>query len=217
MKLPALLIFLNISIASFSQQISGVVKDDKGNVLPNASILVKGTTFGCSANNEGNFTLRLSPGSYTLTCQHVGYKRDVKDIVLGNEDIVVNFQLSVIDFMMEEVIVQSGENPARKIIRQTIEKRPYYQKQLNSFRCEVYTKGILRLRDYPNKILGQKVDFGDGDTSKQKIVYLSETIANYSVEKPRHTKTEVLSSKVSGDGDGYGLAAPKYYSFYENN
>jgi len=81
----------------------------------------------------------------------------------------------------------------------------------------VYTKGIFRLRDYPNKIMGKKLDFGDGDTSKQKIIYLSETISSYSVDKPNNTKIEVLSSKVSGDVNGFGLAAPQFYSLYSNN
>src|SRR6185369_11518002 len=89
--------------------------------------------------------------------------------------------------------------------------------QLDKFTCEVYTKGIFRLRDYPKKIMGKKVDFGDGDTSKQKILYLSETISSYSVDKPNNTKIEVLSSKVSGNTDGFGLAAPQFYSLYNNN
>lgn len=218
MKFILSLIVLQVSITSFSQRISGSVKDDRGNPLPNASIVIKGTTIGTTANNDGNYFLDLkSPGTYTLIAQHVGLKRDVKTITVGKEDLTVDFQLAVIDLAMEEVIIVSGENRANNIIRNTIQKRPYYQSQLDKFKCEVYTKGILKLRDYPKKLLGQKLDFGDGDTSKQKIVYLSETIARYSVDKPRNSKIEVISSRVSGSSDGYGLAAPQFYSFYDNN
>ena len=121
------------------------------------------------------------------------------------------------ELVLSEVIVKKGEDPAYEIIRQAIKKRPYYQDQLDKFQCEVYTKGQLRLRDYPNKILGQTVNFEDGDTSKRKMVYLSETIARYSVEKPNKAKVEVLSTKVSGQSDGFGLSAPQVYSFYDNN
>ena len=158
MKLTVLLLFLYLSRASFSQEISGIVKDDKGMILPNASIHIKGTTEGCSANNEGKYSLTLPPGNYTLICQHVGFKRDVRNIVVTNADQTLDFELKTIDFTLEEVIVRSGENPANDIIRKTIAKRPYYQKQLDKFRCEVYTKGILRLRDYPRKILGNNSD-----------------------------------------------------------
>ena len=65
--------------------------------------------------------------------------------------------------------------------------------------------------------MGQKVDFEDNDTSKQKTMFLSETIASYSVQKPDKRKIEVKSTKVSGQSNGYGLSAPEIYSFYENN
>ena len=76
---------------------------------------------------------------------------------------------------------------------------------------------LLKVRSYPKKILGQKVDFGDADTSKQKMIYLSETIANYSVDKPGKEKIEVISTKVSGRPNDYGLSAPRFFSFYEEN
>ncbi|HSU28388.1 MAG TPA: DUF5686 family protein, partial [Chitinophagaceae bacterium] len=110
-----------------------------------------------------------------------------------------------------------GENPALEIIRNAIRKRTFYQRQLNQFQCEVYTKGQLRVKKYPERFLGQKIDFGDLDTSKDKMVFLSETISRYSVDKPNKEKIEVISSRVSGQSDGFGLSAPKFFSFYDNN
>ena len=213
-----LFFLVSITTVSFGQTVSGVITDDKGNPLPYASVVIQGSTQGTSANNEGKYFLHFSkPGKYALIAQYVGYKRDLRNITIDNSDIELNFKLSLVDFMMEEVVIRSGENPANDIIKKTIAKRPYYEKQLDKFTCEVYTKGIFRLRDYPKKIMGKKVDFGDGDTSKQKILYLSETISSYSVDKPNNTKIQVLSSKVSGNTDGFGLAAPQFYSLYSNN
>ena len=213
-----LIIFAFITATSFSQTVSGIVKDDKGNPLPNASILIKDKKGGTTCNLEGKYFLNLSPGNYTLIAQHVGYKRDVRNIKIEeNKEVQLDFVLSLVDFTMEEVIVRSGENPANEIIKNTIRMRPVHQKQLDKFICEVYTKGQMRLRDYPKKVFGQKVDFNDGDTSKNKIIYLSETISTYSVRKPNDRKIEVHSSKVSGNSDSYGLAAPQFYSMYDNN
>lgn len=209
------LIFLQA--ITYGQTISGIVRDDNGEPLPNASVYIKDKRGGTTCNNDGKYFLNLSPGTYTLICQHVGYKRDTKTITVTNKDVELDFVLNIVDFTLEEVIVQSGENPANNIIKNTIRMRPYYQKQLDEFVCEVYTKGQMRLRDYPNKIFGQKIDFEDGDTSKNKIIYLSETISTYSVQKPNNRKVEVHSSKVSGNSDSYGLAAPQFYSIYENN
>jgi hypothetical protein len=218
MKIIIGFLLLTLSSAtSFSQTVSGVVRDDKGNPLPNASVYIKDRKGGTSCNSEGKYFLHLSPGNYTLICQHVGYRRESKNITVADKDINLDFVISLVDFTMEEVIVRSGDNPANDIIKNAIRMRPFYQKQLDKFICEVYTKGQMRLRDYPNKIFGQKIDFGDGDTSKNKIIYLSETISTYSVRKPNDSKIEVHSSKVSGNSNSYGLAAPQFYSMYDNN
>lgn len=217
-KYSFLLFSFFLSVTGFAQQISGTVMDDKGNTLANASVFIEGTTHGTTTNNDGKYFLHFSkPGTYTVVAQYVGYKKDTRKVTIGIDDKIQDFVLKQVDFSMEEVVVRSGENPANDIIRKTIEKRSFHEKQLDKFQCEVYTKGILRLRDYPKKVFGQKLDFSDGDTSKQKVIYLSETISSFSVEKPNNSKIEVLSSKVSGSSDGYGLAAPQFYSIYSNN
>ena len=216
-RIILILFFTVVHYFAFGGKISGSVTDEGGNPLPYTSILVKGTTIGTTANNQGKYLLNLEPGIYTIVCQHVGYSREEKSVTIGQESITLDFQLRVQQLTMAEVIVKKGEDPAYEIIRQAIKKRSYYQKQLANFQCEVYTKGQLKLRDFPKKFMGQKVDFEDNDTSKQKTIFLSETIATYSVQKPGKRKVDVISTKVSGQSNGYGLSAPEIYSFYENN
>ena len=136
---------------------------------------------------------------------------------MTNNDLELNFILTIQEMTLSEVVVKNSEDPAYQIIRNTIKKRTFYESQLDRFQCEVYTKGQMRVRSYPNKFFGKKVDFEDGDTSKQKMLYLSETISRYSVDKPNKEKIEVISSKVSGQSDGFGLSAPGFFSFYKNN
>jgi len=201
-----------------ARRITGTITDTKGNLLPFASVLVKGTTTGTTANNEGKYFITMDAGKYTILCQYVGYRRQEKTIEISNEDIKLDFQLSLEELSMAAVVIKPGaEDPAYEIIRNAIKKREYYLNQLDKFQCEVYIKGQLRLRDYPKKLFGQTVDFEDGDTSKKKIIFLSETVAKYSVDKPNKVKIEVLSAKVSGQADGYGFSAPQIVSFYQNN
>ena len=217
-SLQFLLFFSFISIKTYAGRITGTVTDQKGNRLAFASILLKGTTKGTTANNEGTYFLPVEPGKYTIICQYVGYNRQEKTVEVAADDARVDFQLSLQELSMAAVVVTSGaEDPAYDIIRNAIRKRPYYLSQLDKFQCEVYIKGQLRLRDYPKKFFGQTVDFEDGDTSKKKILFLSETVARYSVDKPNKAKVEVLSTKVSGQSDGYGFSAPQIVTFYENN
>ncbi len=205
------------SLIAHSQKIKGVVTDNNGKTLPFASVFIKENNKGTNANSEGKYSLKLEPGQYTLVCQYVGYKKDEQKITIANDDQDLNFILTIQEMTLSEVVIKNGEDPAYQIIRNTIKKRTYYESQLNKFQCEVYTKGQLRLRDYPKKVFGQKVDFEDGDTSKQKMLYLSETVSKYAVDKPNKEKVEVISSKVSGQSDGFGLSAPRFNSFYSNN
>jgi hypothetical protein len=211
-------LFIGIHTSGQAARISGKVTDEKAQVLVYASILVKGSTQGTTANKEGEYFLQLEAGTYTIVAQYVGYSRQEKTITVGTDNIILDFQLSLQQLSLKEVVVRPGaEDPAYDIIRNAINKRPYYLNQLNAFQCEVYIKGQLQLRAYPKKFLGEKVDFEDGDTSQRKMLFLSETIARYSVEKPRKSKIEVLSTKVSGRSDDFGLSTPQIVSFYENN
>jgi hypothetical protein len=201
----------------FSQKIKGTVADKDGKLLPFASVFIKENNKGTNANSEGKYSLKLDNGKYTLVCQYVGYKKEEKEITIAGNDIELNFILALQEMTLSEVVIKNGEDPAYQIIRNTIKKKSYYQAQLDKFQCEVYTKGQMRVRNYPKKLFGRKVDFEDGDTSKQKMLYLSETVSNYSVDKPNKEKIEVISSKVSGQSDGFGLSAPGFFSFYNNN
>ncbi len=216
-RISCVLLFIHCAVLSFSQRVSGLVTDKEGKPVAYASVFIKGTSKGTNANAEGRYFIDLSPGEYTLVCQHINYKKEEKVVVCGLDDITLNFVLQPQEIILTEVIIKAGEDPAYEIIRNTIKKRKYHQEQLNKFQCEVYTKGQLRIRDYPDRIFGRKIDFLDGDSSKQKILYLSETISLYSVDKPDKERIEVISSKVSGDRDAYGLSAPRFFSFYDNN
>lgn len=220
MKKPVFLFIVSILITGSlnAGQLSGLITDDKGALLPYASVLVKGTGIGTTANDLGKYSLQLNPGKYILVCQYVGYGREEKSVTIANADLTINFKLSVQQTSMKEFVVRpGGEDPAYEIIRNAIKKRTYYLNQFDKFQCEVYIKGQLKLRGYPKKIFGQKVDFEDGDTSKLKMLYLAESISTYSVQKPGKVKIEVKSTKVSGQSDGFGLSQPQIISFYENN
>src|ERR1700734_1247346 len=98
------LLILLLSIRVLGIKVTGKVTDDKGNMLAYASILVKGTTRGVTAGNDGRYALDLAPGTYTLVCQYVGYTRREKTITVGTEALVVDFQLSPQQLSMAEVV-----------------------------------------------------------------------------------------------------------------
>ncbi len=197
--------------------IRGLVADAEGKPLPYASLSVVGTSKGVVANSEGRYELTLPAGTYTLLCQYVGYAPQRKSMTVLQSDLVVNFVLERQELVMPDVVVKKGEDPANEIIRNTIARQSANLDRTRAYSCQVYSKGQLRLRSYPKKFLGEKVDFEDGDSSQKKIIYLSETVSRFSVDGPAKRKVEVISSKVSGSSDGFGLAVPDAYNLYQNN
>jgi len=210
------------SVCSFATRITGTVRDDKGNTLPYSSILVKGTTRGVTANNEGKYTLDLPEGNYTLICQYVGYRREEKKVVLGADPQVIDFSLSLQQLSMSEVIVRpGGEDPAYGIIRHAIRKRRDYESPLDSFTCEAYIKTLMKTRKLPKKILGQRIEEKDKqemgvDSAGKGIILLSESLTKVAFKKPDKVKMEILSGRESGS-NGYGFGIPIFVNFYNNN
>src|ERR1700753_1857039 len=110
-----LLILLPVLLTgvAYAGKITGTVTDDKGNILAYASILVKGTSKGTTTNNEGKFFLELDSGSYVVAAQYVGYGRVEKSVTVARDPVRVDFQLSLQQLSMQEVVVRpGGEDPA---------------------------------------------------------------------------------------------------------
>jgi len=209
---------LLLYFGAYATTVNGLIRSGKENKpLAFSSILIKGTTKGVSANKNGYYSISLDPGEYTLVCQFVGFTTIEKKVKLTNVDLIVDFDLEPQQYYLKDVVVKSGgEDPAYAIIRKAIASREEHLNEIKQFSCDVYIKGQLQLRNYPKSFFGQKVDFEDGDTSKRKMLFLSETIAKYSVEEPNKRKIEVISTKVSGQSDGFGFSSPQIISFYEN-
>ena len=221
MRRIILFLILGLSaLVSFAGSVSGVIYDNEGKPLSYASVLVKGTTLGTTANSEGRYSLNLAPGNYTISCQHVGYRKVEKALVLDREDVRLDFTLTIQELTLGEVIVKKGEDPAYEIIRQAIKKRSFYNSQVDSLSVDVYIKGLLRSRGMPDRILGQKVDKedlkkGGLDSAGRGIVFLSESNTKVYFKKPDKIKFEVVSSRQSGGGPG--LSFPFFINFYESN
>jgi hypothetical protein len=123
--------------------------------------------------------------------------------------------------VLKEVIIKQGEDPAYDIIRQAIKKRSFYDKQVKAYQAEIYIKGVVRLKNLPDKVFGKKIPDEDRkdmalDSSGKGIVYLSESVTKVSMQQPNKAKLEVISGRQSGS-NGFGFNFPAIISFYDNN
>jgi hypothetical protein len=204
-----------------AQKIYGTVFNANGDLLPYASISIKGTTKGTSANDKAKYALNIAPGTYTFVCQNLGYASSEKKLIVKG-DAELSFILTEQKLTMDAVVVKkSGEDPAYEIIRNAIKKRNYYAKQVSQFTCNIYGKDLIKLKSLPKKVFGKKIPDADRkemglDSAGTGIIYLSESVSKVSVQQPDKIKLEVMSSRVSGSG-GFGFNFPSFISLYTNN
>ncbi len=91
-------------------QIKGVVTDENGKPLPDASVKLKGTEQGTSTDANGNFVLEVPEGSHTLAISYVGYQT-IEMKTSGNGTLKVVLKQS--DARIEEVVVVGYSNKRR--------------------------------------------------------------------------------------------------------
>ncbi len=217
-----LIIFLGFNAFCQTYNLSGSVTDVYGNPVPFASIYVKNTSIGTSANSNGEYTLRLNPGNNDLIYKAIGFKQESKSVILsGNKEVNVQLQTEVYE-LKDVVIKGGGEDPAYEIIRQAIKQRKTYLNEVDQFTAEVYIKGLQKLLAAPKKFLGKdigKIGQEIGlDSNRQGIVYLSESESKLSYIKPDKFREVMLSSKVSGSNRAFSFnrASDIKVNFYEN-
>jgi hypothetical protein len=225
MKLSLIIAFLVLlSFSAFSQQItiSGKITDGQSKPVPFASIYIKNTTKGTSANSDGEYSLQLSAGTYEIEYKAVGYKQESKQITL-NASKVVNVVLNIETYQLQDVKISSGgEDPAYAIIRKAIKRRKSHLDEVNAYTCDVYIKGLQKLLAAPKKFMGfdvQKATRDAGlDSNRTGIFYLSESESKYSFMKPDKVHEEMLSSKVSGSNRAFSFnrASDVNVNFYKN-
>ena len=202
-------------------QLIGRITDNKGESLPFANVYIEGTTRGTTANTEGYYSLDLADGAYHIVFQYIGYEKKIIDVKVKGKT-TLNTTLKPNNIELQEFVVKSNaEDPAYPIIRQAIAMRRTYRDQVKAYSCDVYIKGLQKVLDAPTKIFGREIgDMGGSlDTNtRQGIVYLSETISKLYVDGDKK-KEELISSKVSGNSNGFGFnrATLFDFSFYEQH
>lgn len=225
MKQIIVLFFLFISGVA-SSQILGKVSDTNGEPLPFVNVYIENSYTGTTTNDDGNYKLDLdnfrdkNKETAVVVFQYLGYKIHKETITLDRKVIPLNVSLAPESFSLDQVVINSGENPANRIVKNAIANRKTNLERLNAYTADFYSRGNWKMKDVPELILGQDVGDFDGalDSTRTGIVYLSETISKIAFQKPNDFFERVIASKVSGNDSGFSFnsARDANFSFYEN-
>lgn len=103
---------LTASLFSQSSTITGVVRDAQtGETLIGANI-VYGPLMGTVTDYNGQFTLKLAPGEYTLNISYVGYLSEVKQISLDRKPVMLDIEMT--SMTIDEVVIVADMAISRK-------------------------------------------------------------------------------------------------------
>ncbi len=101
-----MLLFCVIALTSMSalaqQTVTGVISDDSGELLPGASVSIKGTAQGTITDIDGNYSIDVPDASSTLVFSFVGM--ETQEIVVGNKS-TIDVSLATSSIGIEDVVV----------------------------------------------------------------------------------------------------------------
>ena len=96
-------LLLTISWTTFAQNvIKGKVSDDKGDIIPGVSILVKGSNKGNTSDNNGFYSIAVPENKTTLVFSFVGYIS--QEVLIGNRT-TIDVVLKSDDKILSELVV----------------------------------------------------------------------------------------------------------------
>lgn len=166
---------------AFAQTLKGRITDVNNRPVASASVYIKEIKQGIIAGKDGNFQIKLAPGTYHLTCSCIGYDTEEKEITVTDEIPAIEFVLSEKIFQLPEIIVSNGEDPAYAIMRKAIEKAPYYRSAVKESTYEAYTKGSGKLVSSP-KVM-EKMSGEDLTYFKDKV-FVQESVSEFKFTAP---------------------------------
>lgn len=236
---PIIILFFHfLCILTFSQnQIKGRIIDaTTQQPIPFANISVKESLYGTISDIDGFFFISIKKIPVQLQISFVGYETKILTIDKITEK-TLQISLYPQTYVLPELTIKAGENPAHRIIRKALEMRNINNpEQVQSFQYTSYNKlyftidkkSIIYSYDTikVNSTKTQKYRKIVDDTTTNQIsaqidsffsksyLFLSESVTRKYFQKPDKNKEIVLFTKTSGLKQPYFIMlATQFQSF----
>ena len=192
LNFPLCLLALIVWIPSLSQaqgkgNLRGIVKDDSGEILPGAAVVVKGTTLGAATDLNGAYVLQGIPAGETeIEVNYLGFSPvAVKLFVPENKTTVHDFVLKESSVGLSDVVISAAVGGQQRALNQ--------QKMADNMMQVVSADQIGR---FPDPNVADALKRISGVTTNGKEVQLRGTPANFT--NINVNGEQVMSSQEEG-------------------
>lgn len=193
----SIFILLLIPFSIFAGGVKGTIKNTKGEKLSFASIIVKGSSKGTMANDDGAYELSLEKGAYTLIFQYLSHKNLEKTVEIGSDYLVLDAILEEQSVALNEVKFSAkAEDPAYTIMRKAISMARFKILELDAYTARTYVKGTAKVNEVSGLIkmlAGKKIEKETGLKIGQ--TYVIESINDINFKQPSNVKEKVVSAR----------------------
>ncbi|MDR1092229.1 MAG: DUF5686 and carboxypeptidase regulatory-like domain-containing protein [Prevotella sp.] len=231
-------IYIIFTSQLFAQNFKGQIVDKTAAPLYGSSVFIKEINQGLICNEDGYYQTTLAPGNYSVEYRCLGFKTEERKVEISSTGTIsVNVTLKENPFMLNEVIVSKGEDPAYPIMRKAIAKAPFYAESAKAYTADVYIKGNaellkvaslvdklakkeegVKLSEFKNRVFVQEsfseIQFTAPDKYKQTVKAFSSSIPDNLDSKDAMgiTRSSLYNPKV---GSLISPLNPKAFTYYK--
>jgi len=128
--------------AQDNQFISGIVKDQKGETLPGATIFLTNTQYKTVTGNSGKFSISdIAPGSYQLVVKMMGFMPYVSQVAVNGKLQPLIISLKEDNILLNTVTIKSTDLNRGKYLKQFI--KYFIGESTNAGQCKILNPQVL--------------------------------------------------------------------------
>ncbi|MFK7032656.1 TonB-dependent receptor [Flavobacterium oreochromis] len=103
-KIHCLLLLITTWTGLAQNLVKGSIKDTGGLGIPGVNIIANSAN-STTSDFDGSFTIKLNPGKHTLKFNYMGYKTEVREVEIKDQNIELNIVLQEENKSLDEVVV----------------------------------------------------------------------------------------------------------------
>ncbi|MBK0381258.1 DUF5686 family protein [Mucilaginibacter segetis] len=220
--LPLLILLITTAAASAQQYVlSGRIRGQQNEPVGFTSVYIRNSTYSTTANEDGLYQFKLTAGTYHIVYRFVGYREQVQVVTITDHDVQLDVNLEAEIFEPANTTSEYNRKTDRgmDIMHKVLAYREMHMDEFKTYKCAVYIKGVQKLVSAPKSLLGGAVMKQlDLDSNGRGILYQSESLSQFNLQRPNKFKEIFIASKMAGENTAfsYNKASDLQVNLYDN-